>query len=453
MSAGRIIDLVSIVDGRAVRKPKMGAPKWPKVYGPDHPKAGKPYTCIENTEAMLEHHGCRAAFNLMAHREECDAGIEVATERRNNAAKAQIRVWMRGYGMSAGKALDDHLELLISRNHFHPVADWIKSKPWDGVDRIDDLFASLTIDPEFLAGREGSDGKPVTADTMQAHARRVLKAWLIIGAQAAMLTADAREGIAAQGVLVLQGPQGAGKTRWIMSLVPHGRGWAQESVTVDPSNRDSKEAATKAWLSELGEVDATFRKADIAALKGFLTQRMDTYRKAYDRAPEDIARRTFFAASVNEYNYLADDTGNRRFWTIPVIAANPDHGIDLQQLWAQAASLAETEPDAAWLNSTESATLKEANAAFDAIDPLWESCARSIENSDAVNEATGETTTLAWMSLDEIKKAIDKDRQWSVADGRHLAKVLKNRMGARTRISRGYTLFAVIRRPYEPEVT
>lgn len=441
-----VIELVKRMPDGTVRKaPRKGEPKWQRVYGPEHPKAGKPISCIENTEVLLQHYGCRAAFNLMTHREECDAGVEVATERRNNAAKAQIRVWMRDHKMSAGKSLEDHLELIISRNHYHPVADWIRSKPWDGVDRFEALFASLTIDPEFFAPREGQDGQTVTADEMAAHARRVLKAWLVIGAQAAMLPADAREGIAAQGVLVLQGPQGAGKTRWIMSLVPSGRGWAQESVTIDPSSRDSKEAATKAWLSELGEVDATFRKADIAALKGFLTQRVDTYRKAYDRAPEDIARRTFFAASVNEYNYLADDTGNRRFWTIPVLGTNPAHGIDLQQLWAQAAYIAETEPDTAWLTSAESATLKRANASFDAIDPIWESCARVIEDSTDVDG-----TPTSWMSLDEIKRSIDRDRQWSVADGRHLAKVLKNRLGAKTRISRGYTQFAVVRRGLEP---
>lgn len=428
-----IIDLVSKLEGGKLRrKPKVSPIRWPRPYPDDHAKAGKPRPCLENTQAMLEHYGIKVAFNLMTHREEVDAPIEVAAERKANAGKAHIRELARMHGLSAGKALEDHLELIIAKTFYHPVANWICSKPWDEVDRIEALFASLTIEPEFLAANA-------------AHARRILKAWVIIGAQAAMLPADVREGVAAQGVLVLQGPQGAGKTRWIMSLVPHGNGWAQESVMIDPSSRDSKEAATKSWLSELGEIDATFRKADIAALKGFLTQRIDTYRKAYDRAPEDIARRTFFAASVNEYGFLADETGSRRFWTLPVIATNPLHGIDLQQLWAQAAYLAQAEPDAAWLTGSETETLKAANAAFDAIDPIWESAARTLLVDDrAAHEAN-------WMSLDDAKANIDKQRVWSVADGRHLARVLKNRMAAPTRISRGYTQYALQRRPRDPE--
>ena len=424
-----VVDFVqratAIAGGGMKRRPKVSPIKWEKVYPDDHAKAGKPRTCLENTQVLLEHYGIKVRFNLMTHREEIDAQIAVASERRSNAGKAHIRELARLHGLSAGRALEDHLELLISKTYYHPVADWIASKPWDGIDRLPAVRAALTIEPTFLADYRN-------------HIERIIKAWFIIGAQAAMLPADAREGIAAQGVLVLQGPQGAGKTRMIMSLVPHGMGWAQESVMIDPSSRDSKEAATKSWLSELGEIDATFRKADIAALKGFLTQRIDTYRKAYDRSPEDIARRTFFAASVNEYGFLADETGSRRFWTVPVIATNPEHGIDLQQLWAQAAHLALTEPDAAWLTNAETKELRKANTPFDAVDPLWESAARVFLVDDR-NDPN-------WLSLDAVKAEIDPNRTWSVGDGRHLARVLKNRMQAKTRVLHGYTQYALIGR-------
>lgn len=423
---GKVVDLVAKgADGQLKRRPKSGAIKWPRVYPDDHPRAGKPVSCLENTKAMLDHYGSVVSFNLMTHRGEIDVGVHlegVAAERRMNAAQAQIRIWARQHGLSAGKALDDHIEILISTRSYHPVADWIRSKPWDGVDRITDLFNSLTL--ELAYAREHS-----------AHALRLLTAWLVTGAMAALLPATAREGIAAQGVLVLQGEQGTGKTRWIMSLVPPGNGWAQESVLIDPTSRDSREAATKCWLSEIGEVDATFRKADIAALKGFLTQRVDTYRKAYDRAPEDIARRTFFVASVNPRQFLVDDTGSRRYWTIATTRCNPHHGIDLQQLWAQAASLAESDPDLAWLDEAEAAHLQATNATFDAVDPIWESLTRTYET----------TEDDVWCSLDDIKAGVDSQRNWSVSDARHLARLLKSKLKARSRILHGYTLYAVIR--------
>lgn len=411
-------------DGK--RAARRGLIAWVKVYPDDHQHHGKPISCVENMEVLLAHYGVRAGFCLMQHRAVIDAGLEVASERRNNATRAQIREWARANQYPTGKSFDDQIEIVISRNWSHPVADWIRQVTWDGVDRFEAMFASLDLHPAF-------------AEAQRPLAFRMFCAWVITAARAAMLPASVREGIAAQGVLVLQGPQGCGKSRWIKALVPPERGaWVKEACVLDPSNRDSLQAATKAWITEIGELDGTFRKSDIAALKAFLTSQTDTYHKAYDLADEDIARRTVFAASVNDSVFLADDTGSRRFWVLRVTSANPDHGVDLHQLWAQAAALGAADPSLGWLSGTELDGLAESNQTFSTIDPLLESLCRTWKTTEADT----------WSTLDEIKLGVDMHRQWSLGDSRHLARLVRGSLGGSGAIARkfkGYSQFRVER--------
>lgn len=403
------------------RRANANDPPWASVYPPDHQRAGQPTTCLANTRIMLDHHGAVCRVNLMSHKDEITIGRSGAvTERASTVGIATIRELAREYGLNSGQALIDHLSIIMVERAVHPVADWIRSRPWDGVDRTEALLESLTMAP----------------DSNRALALRMLRTWLATAARAALVPSDAQHGIAAQGILVLQGRQGTRKSSWVMSLVPPNSGWAKESVLLDPSDRDSVQRATEFWLVELGELDATFRKADIAALKAHITASTDTYRRAYAAASETVPRRTIYAATVNDQTFLVDETGSRRFWVLAVLACNPDHGIDLQQLWAQAATL---EVEGLYLKDDEQRASEDSNQAHEVIDPIWESLARVIEPSDS-----------GWMHLDEIAAAIDRDRSWSASDKRHLGRVLRNRMGASTRKLKGYTLFRVVRVAPDP---
>jgi len=290
--------------GRAV----YGTPKWPKTVS----KAGRDIpvpTEFRNTVAMLKHHGITVRHNLMTHGPEIVTpdGVVVVAERAENAGVAFIRDLARKYNLQIA-AVEDHLQMLLGSGAYHPVAQWLTSQQWDGRDRLEELLSSLTLAKDFAP-----DLSLV-----------LLRTWLVTAVKAATVPAGARQGVAAQGVLVLQGPQDANKTRWFESLCPQESNWFKDGLILDPTSRDSVQTATRYWLAELGELDATFRKADIARLKSFITEKADTYRSAYDRREEQHARRTVFCGSVNPSPYLVDNTGNRRFWTVPVTVCNPD---------------------------------------------------------------------------------------------------------------------------------
>jgi putative DNA primase/helicase len=86
---------------------------------------------------------------------------------------------------------------------------------------------------------------------------------------------------------------------------------------------------------ELGEIESTFKKSDIDQLKAFVTSKTDELRLPYDRAFTTYQRRTAFYASVNAREFLTDTSGNRRFWVLAVKEINVNHGVNMQQLWAQ----------------------------------------------------------------------------------------------------------------------
>lgn len=242
--------------------------------------------------------------------------------------------------------------LLAEANHFNPVQAWVTSRPWDGHDRLPQLNSTLTM-----------------ADPAKNWLRDALiRRWMVTCIAAAFNP----EGVAAQGMLVLQGPQNLGKTRWLMSLTPKNLRLAKEGQTLNPNDRDSVKQATQFWLVELGELDATFRKSDIAALKSFITRESDIFRKAYAEDDSHFARRTVFFGSVNPKHFLHDPTGARRFWTLEV--ADVDHihqHIDMQQVWAQVLELWKA-GEQIYLTPQEHEALSESNEEFQAIDPVQE---------------------------------------------------------------------------------
>jgi putative DNA primase/helicase len=304
-----------------------------------------------NTRALLDFYGVQVAYDLMRHALVVTCPTFAPNAER--AANATIK-WVENRAADHGLArtpIYSHLTEL-AREH-HPVLDWIAAKPWDGEDRVQPLLSTLHL----------------AADCREPEFRRDLVYRWLLGAAASILP-EFEGRFAAQGVLVLQGAQGRHKTRWFRSLAPAGSDWLLTGRRLDPSSRDSVQAATSVWLVELGEIDATFRKADVAALKAFVTQERDTYRSAYDRREEQICRRTVFLASVNEPEYLVDTTGNRRWWTVPVDRCDADHGIDVQQLWAELVALARLPSARWWLDDAESAQLAGLNADHEPDDAI-----------------------------------------------------------------------------------
>jgi predicted P-loop ATPase len=312
----------------------------------------------------------------------------------DEALRHKWRISVANYGM--------HLGLVEARRAFHPVLDWARSKPWDGVSRFGQLMDTLTIRDGFQDCRE--------------LLRVQMAKWLLSGGKCLSIEMQSEDGVAAQGVLVLQGPQNLGKTRWFKSLLPNSA-WFSEGLTMDPSNKDHVIQGTATFICELGELDATTRKSDVAQLKAFLTRSRDVYRSPYGRNHEVYARRTIFGATVNPETFLVDDTGNRRFWVVPVAGVNADHGIDTQQLWAEAMARAEAGEEY-WMPKDLQADQLSLASKFESRSEWADEFFKVFRLP--VGPETGQAVRVS-----DIRATILPDRNWSVGDMRSFVQFLK----------------------------
>ena len=66
---------------------------------------------------------------------------------------------------------------------------------------------------------------------------------------------------------------------------------------------------------------------------------------------------------------MSDHTGNRRFWTIETVAIKADHGIDMQQVWAELL-VSYKRGDSWYLDHKEIERLSSHNEKYEAEDPF-----------------------------------------------------------------------------------
>lgn len=274
---------------------------------------------IENLKFLLKKLCIEVKYNVIAKDIEIHTPGEIYgsfDDGKNAALNAIVSECCR-YELPKSNT-KDYLDAIGYQNQYNPVLDWIKSKPYDNtIDHIDMLCDTVKARDDFDKNFKNL----------------LIKKWLI--SCVAMANNDSAK-LWSKGVLVFQGDQNLGKTYWFWRLFPREHEeWGKEGVILKPDQKDSVLTAVSHWIIELGELDSTFKKSDIAQIKAFLTNRKDKLRRPYGRKDSTYPRRTSFFGSVNPREFLKDETGNSRFWVVPVIGIDYKHGIDIQQMWAQ----------------------------------------------------------------------------------------------------------------------
>jgi predicted P-loop ATPase len=137
-------------------------------------------------------------------------------------------------------------------------------------------------------------------------------------------------------MLILEGPQGGDKSSAVEALAGE---WFSDSNLGDLGSKTAPMKLRGVWIQEIAELTA-LNRAETNELKEFMSQKVDRYRLPWGRSEDDFPRRCIFIGTVNPNGkaYLADLTGNRRFW--PVECGRIDLAAltrDRDQLWAEAA--------------------------------------------------------------------------------------------------------------------
>ena len=243
-----------------------------------------------------------------------------------DADETWVQHWISSvYGMdvpqqAVGRAID-----LVAREHStHPLRDWLDGLQWDGVDRLAELW------PRYFGVNADEHALVCEYGTM----------WAIQAVARVM-----RPGCDAQGMVVLVGAQGKGKTRGIQALAGdmEGRRLSVDLPTGMPlGHKDSIACMHGSWLVNVDELEALHRSS-IGEIKAWVTQTEDTYRSPYGKRPESHARQQVLIGSTNRGAFLVDSTGSRRFWVMDLgdVDRVDVEAIqrDREQLWAEAVAL------------------------------------------------------------------------------------------------------------------
>jgi hypothetical protein len=215
-------------------------------------------------------------------------------QRITDADMDSAYVLLTGKGWKIGAEPVVKAILHVARqNTIHPVRDYlqrVKADPSITPYDLDQVAPNLFRAPQPL------------------HVAMVRK-WLI-GAAARAL----KPGCQMDYCLVLKGDQGLLKSTSLKALA--GREWF--TSTHADGDKDFLQNVHSCWVYELAELETITNKRQAGALKNLITTATDVFRPPYGRTPERTDRQSVFCATVNKDQFLRDDTGNRRFWVVPI---------------------------------------------------------------------------------------------------------------------------------------
>jgi len=120
--------------------------------------------------------------------------------------------------------------------------------------------------------------------------------------------------------LVLQSRhQGIGKTTSFKALASPD--WFNSSAP--DGDKDFLLNVHSCWIFEMGELESHTGKRSAGHMKNLLTITTDNFRIPYGKNNEPNKRGSVFCGTVNEESFLRDETGNRRFWVVPIAGSEP----------------------------------------------------------------------------------------------------------------------------------
>lgn len=291
-----------------------------------HDKLGNPVKVddtLENLSLILEHDPCLKNLFGFEEFQNTHVLLKKPTWRKKNCTNeewtdfddSELRMYIRkNYREFANKdLLYDAFIHYGNRNAFNVGQQYFENLPqWDGVPRAEQLFI------KFLKVEDTPFHRAATMNWLTAAVARMF-----------------HPGCNYQSCLVLPGNQGIGKSYLLQRL----GGQFYKAITDRVDDPHAADTIKLVWIGEFKEM-AGMRKAEVNAIKAFIELNEDTRRFAYQRRACSVPRHCVFVITVNDDQFLADKTGNRRYL---ILRCNLDQGkyveglTDqfIQQLWAE----------------------------------------------------------------------------------------------------------------------
>lgn len=329
--------------------------------------------------------GSREPRKYFKPRELQDKDILVATAWLNRHALLRVNK-----GMVA-----DAIDEVVHEAAINPVKDYLLTcaAEWDGKHRIDTwLETYLSSQPE--------------TDAQKQYTREVGLRWLISAVARVF-----QPGCKADGALILEGIQGAGKSTAAKILA--GADFFGDNLPPMTSKEASAYVRGR-WIIEMAEL-ANVTKAEVEVVKAFISRTEERFRPPYGRNEVCYPRQCVFIGSTNRTDYLRDDTGNRRFWPVPVGKVRlKELEADRNMLWGEAVKRYEAGEQ--WWLSAAVERIAQVEQADRLIEDPW--------TSDVLDKVAGKTEVCVTQVLTDM--SIDLGRRDRMMSNRVVSILMQN---------------------------
>jgi predicted P-loop ATPase len=301
---------------REKRPRREGEPWWPDLTAHGNPKK----TCA-NARVAIE------ALGVSCRYDEFHDTVVIESDDIENLSSGNadhdghlLHLAMHDrFRFDPGKEhVHDAMIQIALRNRFDPVCDYLRGFKWDGKKRLDKfLHTYFSAEDTELNSWFG-------------------KLTLVAGVRRAR-----RPGSKFDHILVIEGPEGSGKSTAIKLLAIADKNFSDQTILGMADNKQQELLRGK-WIYEIGEMHG-MKRSEVEQVKAFVTRTEDRGRPAYGRSVIDQKRRCIFIGTTNDDHYLKSQTGNRRWWPVKTGTINLDAWArDIDQIWAEAAELEAT---------------------------------------------------------------------------------------------------------------
>ncbi len=198
----------------------------------------------------------------------------------------------KNYGLYNQQKYFDAFNTTLKNRGFHPIKNIIESKEWDGIHRIDRFLTDI------LRCEDTDYVREVSRMIFYGGISRLYK-----------------PGCKFDYMPIFIGTQGSYKSSIVNWLALD-----DKYYTDIPSieGKDALEQLQGRWVCEFAELLAMVRTKDVEAMKSFITRTTDKYRESYGRRTNEYPRQCIFIGTTNDYQFLSDKTGNRRYLPVKI---------------------------------------------------------------------------------------------------------------------------------------
>lgn len=284
-----------------------------------------------------------------------------------------------GFKAMPKEMIRDNVHMLCMNHPYDSAIEWGKSLQWDGIERCKHLLHT------YFGAEENAYTTAASMYITTAMGGRLMVA-----------------GIKADAAIVLVGEQGVGKTMAIQALSPFDDNFVE--ISLQTRDADLSRHLRGKLIGELAELSGLQTK-EAEDIKAWMSRTTEEWTPKYMEFTKTFKRRLTLWGSTNNYEFLSDHTGNRRW--LPIVVKTPQAHLikkDCLQIWAEAIYLFEKH-GVLWEEAQKLAD--PVRETFFSEDPLHESVVEYLVQNAHFSKFKGQEI---WTSINPFKE-FDKKAQ------------------------------------------